>query len=53
MRIVRIGVDLAKNVFQVQWGDRHEKTVLQRKLHRDECGRIRQSSLNLYLFNRT
>lgn len=36
MRIVRVGVDLAKNVFQVHGVDHHEKTVWRRKLCRDE-----------------
>lgn len=36
MKIIRIGVDLAKNVFQVHGVDRDEKPVWQRKLKRDE-----------------
>lgn len=36
MRIVRVGVDLAKHVFQVHGVDRDEKTVWRRKLNRDE-----------------
>lgn len=36
MKIIRVGVDLAKNVFQVHGVDRNEKPVWQRKLKRDE-----------------
>jgi len=36
MKIIRIGVDLAKNVFQVHGVDHNEKPVWQRKLKRDE-----------------
>ena len=36
MKIMRVGVDLAKNVFQVHGVDRHEKVVWQRKLNREE-----------------
>ena len=36
MKIIRVGVDLAKNVFQVHGVDRDEKSVWQRKLKRDE-----------------
>ncbi len=36
MKIIRVGVDLAKNVFQVHGVDRNEKSVWQRKLKRDE-----------------
>lgn len=36
MKIIRVGVDLAKNVFQVHGVDRDEKTVWRRKLKRDE-----------------
>jgi transposase len=36
MKIIRVGVDLAKNVFQVHGVDRHEKPVWQRKLNRGE-----------------
>ena len=34
MKIIRVGVDLAKNVFQVHAVDRNEKPVWQRKLNR-------------------
>lgn len=34
MKIIRVGVDLAKNVFQVHGIDRHEKPVWRRKLSR-------------------
>lgn len=35
MKIIRVGVDLAKRVFQVHGVDRDEKPVLQRKLYRE------------------
>ena len=36
MAIIRVGVDLAKDVFQVHGVDRNEKPVWRRKLSRDE-----------------
>src|SRR5712691_4024600 len=36
IKIIRVGVDLAKNVFQVHGVDRNEKPVWQRKLNRAE-----------------
>ena len=36
MNIIRVGVDLAKNVFQVHGIDRNEKPVLRRRLNRRE-----------------
>ena len=36
MEIIRIGVDLAKNVFQVHGVDRAEKTVWQKRLPREK-----------------
>lgn len=36
MKIIRVGVDLAKNVFQVHGVDRNEKPVWRRKLNREE-----------------
>jgi len=36
MKIIRVGVDLAKNVFQVHGVDRNEKAVWRRKLNREE-----------------
>jgi len=36
MKIIRVGVDLAKSVFQVHGVDRDEKPVWKRKLKRDE-----------------
>lgn len=35
MKLSRVGVDLAKNVFQLHGVDRHDKTVLKRRLKRD------------------
>lgn len=40
MKIMRVGVDLAKNVFQVHGVDRNEKVVWQRKLNREEWLRV-------------
>lgn len=40
MKIMRVGVDLAKNVFQVHGVDRHEKVVWRRKLNREEWLRV-------------
>jgi len=40
MKIIRVGVDLAKNVFQVHGVDRNEKPVWKRKLKRDEWIRV-------------
>src|ERR1035437_5564927 len=36
MKIIRVGVDLAKNVFQVHGVDRNVKAVWRRKLNREE-----------------
>jgi transposase len=36
MKIIRVGVDLAKHVFQVHGVDRNEKPVWRRKLNREE-----------------
>jgi transposase len=36
MKLIRVGVDLAKNVFQAHGVDRHEKPVWRRRLSRDE-----------------
>ena len=35
MKIIRVGVDLAKSVFQVHGVDRDEKSVWRRKLSRE------------------
>jgi transposase len=40
MKIIRVGVDLAKNVFQAHGVDRDEKPVWKRKLKRDEWIKI-------------
>lgn len=40
MRIVRVGVDLAKDVFQLHGVDRDGKTVWQRKLNRNEWVKV-------------
>jgi transposase len=40
MKTIRVGVDLAKNVFQVHGVDRDEKPVWKRKLKRDEWIKI-------------
>ena len=36
MKLIRVGVDLAKNVFQVHGVDRHERPVWRRRLSRDQ-----------------
>lgn len=36
MKLIRVGVDLAKSVFQVHGVDRSEKPVWRRKLNRTE-----------------
>jgi transposase len=36
MKIIRVGVDLAKNVFQVHGVDRNKNPVWKRKFKRDE-----------------
>jgi transposase len=36
MKISRVGVDLAKNVFQLHGVDRHGETVLKRRLSREK-----------------
>jgi hypothetical protein len=36
MKIIRVGVDLAKNIFQVHGVDRNKKPVWKRKLNREE-----------------
>ena len=36
MKISRVGVDLAKNVFQLHGVDRNGETVLKRRLSRDK-----------------
>ena len=38
MTLVRVGVDLAKNVFQVHGVERNEKAVWRRRLSRDIRG---------------
>lgn len=36
MEIATIGLDLAKNVYQVHWSDAHGKAVLRKQLRRDQ-----------------
>jgi len=38
MKISRVGVDLAKNVFQIHGVDRHGKRVWKRQLKRSKWG---------------
>ncbi len=40
MKLNRIGIDLAKNVFQLHGVDRHEKAVFKRRLKRDQWLRV-------------
>jgi len=43
MKLIRVGVDLAKNVFQVHGVDRSEKVVWRRRLRREEwINRVRE-----------
>jgi len=37
MKLIRVGIDLAKNVFQVHGVDRGEKVAWRRRLRREEC----------------
>jgi transposase len=45
MKIIRVGVDLAKNVFQVHGVERHEKPVWRRKLHRAEWLKVLRETI--------
>ncbi|MGA9032186.1 MAG: IS110 family transposase [Sulfuricaulis sp.] len=45
MKIIRVGVDLAKNVFQVHGVDRHEKSVWRRKLNRAEWLKVLRETI--------
>ena len=40
MTIIRIGLDIAKHVFQVHGVDENEETVLRRQLRRSEMGKF-------------
>ena len=40
MKLIRVGVDLAKNVFQVHGVDRNEKAAWRRKLTRESWVRV-------------
>ena len=40
MKVSRIGVDLAKNVFQLHGVDRHDRVVFKRRLKRDQWLRV-------------
>ena len=40
MKIIRVGGDLAKNIFQVYGVDRNEKPAWKRKLNRDEWFKV-------------
>lgn len=43
MKITRIGLDLAKDVFQVHGVDRDGRTVVRRRLRRGECANTRHT----------
>ncbi|MGH8529562.1 MAG: IS110 family transposase [Nevskiales bacterium] len=45
MKLIRVEVDLAKNVFQVHGVDRHEKTVWRRRLTRENWVRVLRETL--------
>ena len=40
MQVVRIGLDLAKYVFEVHGVDNHEKVIVRKRLHRDAVARF-------------
>ena len=44
MKLIRVGVDLAKNVFQVHGVDRHEKAVWRRRLSRENWLKVLRES---------
>ena len=48
MDIIRVGIDLAKSVFQVHGVDRSEKTVWRRKLARAEWLDVLQRTVPLH-----
>ena len=45
MKLIRVGVDLAKNVFQVHGVDRHEKAVWRRRLTRENWLKVLRESV--------
>ena len=45
MKLIRVGVDLAKNVFQVHGVDRHEKAVWRRRLSRENWLKVLRESV--------
>ena len=45
MKLIRVGVDLAKNVFQVHGVDRHEKAVWRRQLNRKNWLKVLQETV--------
>jgi len=45
MKLIRVGVDLAKNVFQVHGVDRHEKAVWRRQLNRKNWLKVLQENV--------
>ena len=45
MKLIRVGVDLAKNVFQVHGVDRHEKAVWRRRLSRENWLQVLRESV--------
>jgi transposase len=45
MKIIRVGVDLAKNVFQVHGMERNEKAVWRRKLRRENWLKVLQETV--------
>jgi transposase len=47
MKIIRVGVDLAKRIFQVRGVDRNEKPVWQRKLNREEWLKVLLEKIEL------
>ena len=47
MKITTIGVDLAKNVFQVHGVDEHGKTVFNKPLTREQVAALQSSPLKI------
>ena len=45
MKLIRVGVDLAKNVFQVHGVDRHEKAAWRRRLKRENWVSVLQEAV--------
>ena len=51
MKLSRVGVDLAKNVYQLHGVDRHGKTVWKRRLRRAPLSSLDSMSLRKEIFS--